>query len=818
MTSALFRSVWPFCRRDGARAAWFEVSRPVAAAFLVLILAASPACAQLVTPVDELAQVVSGEDAVETAIDPTSAHPTWQKAIDDGITALSNGQTQMQRLEQVRAALAEVRSATGDIVDAGNIKARLLAAELAALGPAPAEGESEPETVKQRRAALETAYGEAYAPILDIEMIYRQADFLIKELDSRIRAQDVDDLLKGGPSPLNPQTWMTGIPDISRYVVFALTGARTGVVERFSSENPAAVVLVSLALAVAGISVLTVFSFSAAKFDQRFWKRERSLIIRWLWIGAGYALRLIVPLIGLYLLMVALMVLGFGLGDGEDPFGVFLFALPMILTLAHWFGRIVFAPEAPRLRLVAVSDEKAKLGQLLCDGLGVVMLAETGIELAGDAFYFVPEALSILSSLSVLAGSALMWSLAGIVVYAIRDQEEQNGSGLMQITTPVLAALARLMQVSAVAAAIAALIGYAQLAGQATYPMVISLGLVVFSLVVLAVILALINAVAGWRHKSREDRPSLLPLVIGTVIFAASVPIHALIWGARETDLAEIWGLVVQGYSFGGVRISGGAALVLLIVFVVGYLATRWVHQFLGKTVLPRTRMDSGGRNAVLTGTNYLGITISALLAVSAAGLDLSNLAIVAGALSVGIGFGMQAVVSNFVSGIILLVERPVKEGDWIQVAGYEGIVKKIAVRATRIETFDRHDVVVPNSELISGVVKNMTLSSKTGRIIVPVGVAYGTDVNKVRDLLLSAANQHQLVLSKPEPVVLFIGFGDSSLDFELRCFVSNVNMGIHAKSDLLFAINESFTEAGIEIPFPQRDLHVRSGAVPSTD
>ncbi len=247
--------------------------------------------------------------------------------------------------------------------------------------------------------------------------------------------------------------------------------------------------------------------------------------------------------------------------------------------------------------------------------------------------------------------------------------------------------------------------------------------------------------------------------------------------------------MLTEGVELGETRFSLEMLITLVLVFFLGLLATRWLQRLLRVTVLPRTRMDSGAQTALVTGIGYLGLTIAALTAVSAAGLNLASLAVVAGALSVGIGFGLQTIVSNFVSGIILLIERPIKEGDWIEVAGHSGYVRKIAVRSTRIETFDRHDVIVPNSALIAETVKNMTLTSQVGRLVLPVGVAYGSDLERTRRLLLEAARAQPSVLAAPAPAVLFMGLGENSLDFELRCYLKDIGDLLDVRSELLFAI-----------------------------
>jgi small-conductance mechanosensitive channel len=193
---------------------------------------------------------------------------------------------------------------------------------------------------------------------------------------------------------------------------------------------------------------------------------------------------------------------------------------------------------------------------------------------------------------------------------------------------------------------------------------------------------------------------------------------------------------------------------------------------------------------------------LAVILAVRVLGIDLSNIALVAGALSVGIGLGLQNIVNNFVSGLILLIERPVKAGDWVAVGDKQGLVRRINVRSTELSTFERSTVILPNSQLLSSPVVNWTHKDKVGRIDVRVVVAFGADTEKVRDTLLACAQAHPEILPRPQPSVLFLEFGDTALIFELRAFLRDVEKRARVGSDLRFSIEKSFREAQIELPY----------------
>lgn len=280
-------------------------------------------------------------------------------------------------------------------------------------------------------------------------------------------------------------------------------------------------------------------------------------------------------------------------------------------------------------------------------------------------------------------------------------------------------------------------------------------------------------------------------------------------FGALDGVIDGLKKAVDSRVSVGDFSVSPGDILIFIVVVWLTFKISQLLRFILEADVLPHMDLPRGVPGAITRVSHYAIVVVGVMIGASAAGLDFSRINLIVGALGVGIGFGLQNVVNNFVSGLILLFERPIRVGDKVQLATLFGTVKDIGMRASVVRTFQGAEVIVPNANLISAEVINWTLSDDRRRMELAVGVAYGTDPQVVIDILVGVAKDHPDVLSDPEPATLFLGFGASSLDFQLRAWTRTDY--VRVSSDLLVGVNAALAEAGIEIPFPQRDLHLRS-------
>ncbi|PID33625.1 MAG: hypothetical protein CR955_01610 [Thiotrichales bacterium] len=377
-------------------------------------------------------------------------------------------------------------------------------------------------------------------------------------------------------------------------------------------------------------------------------------------------------------------------------------------------------------------------------------------------------------------------------------------------------------------AIIAALLGYRNLANLLYLGTLFSAVVFVLAFTALRISSELFDSLdqgkLPWQKKIRTimsvEKNKAFPGVIwlrvlfffATLFASASALMY--IWGSSQQHISSLLNTLKSGIQVGSMNFDLLNIVYALLVLIITLGLLPYVKNNLVTSWLKHSNLSRGAKEATQTLVGYVGVAIAILWALFILGVNFQNIAIIAGALSVGIGFGLQNIVNNFVSGLILLFERPIRRGDWIVVGSTEGYVRDISIRSTTIQTFSRADVIVPNSELISNQVTNWMLTNNIGRLVAPIGVAYGSDVNKVIDILTSIAKEHpDVIADQPNYRIraLFLSFGDNSLNFELRCYVRNVDDRILILSDINLSIDKAFREAGIEIPFPQRVLHMQN-------
>ena len=710
--------------------------------------------------------------------------------------------------EAVRTADMEVEAPLSQVND-----------QISRLGPAPKDGETEAETVAAQRAQLTKARDELAGAKAQLALVAGSAEQLSARAAQIERARFLNNLLGKSRSILNPELWgtsLSGVADLwSRTSVLL-----RGFADRLAQEQGAwtiwlllgaLVILIAATIVICRIIARRARHGTPGEVEFHKWLRTVSVPI-------GYTVTAAIAVVIFDMLFVSVA--------PNAPRVQRLVEVLCVALVAFAFGRGVarslLSPTRPEWRTVPMSSG----GAAECLVLSTLAF---GLVSFHNFIKALADVVNMDASFDVSAGalvSLLLVLIAGRLILVARREslsEEKLEPGLKPgfnwanyMVQPVWLLLA--------VALVALLLGYVTLGVYLTT-----------SLFVIAPVVTLLYSIRqlsdafvaqSLKPKSRISRAlksafSMSDKGINRAAIAlnAGVDISLLLLGLplvlALTSLTWVdvrsWLMTAFfGFKVGDITISLSSILLAVVVFAVGLGLTRFVTGWLDRRILTPTEMDAGVRNSLRTAAGYLAVIVVLLMAFAAAGVDFSNIAIVAGALSVGIGFGLQSIVNNFVSGLILLAERPIKVGDWVQVSGGEGTVRKINVRSTEIETFDRCSIIVPNSSLISESVQNWTHGDLLGRVRVAVGVSYDADPKQVEEILLECARSHPRALQFPEVTVLFKDFGASSLDFEVRVFIDDVNWVAFVGSDLRFKIHKALKEAGIEIPFPQRDVNVR--------
>ncbi|PJE25741.1 Small-conductance mechanosensitive channel [Pseudooceanicola antarcticus] len=728
----------------------------------------------------------------------------WEAVATRAEDAIESDRASDAAFEELRSQLAGWRSRFEAARSANSAAISAVEAQIDTLGPVPESGE-EPQAVAEQRAMLEERRSELQEPVRRAEIAFSRADALIRSIDTSLRARQAKALLRLGPSPLDPTNWPGALDDLGGFLraigVDVRDHWKTPVQRDIFRQNlPVVIFLVILALVLVARGRGWIETLALRLLDQ-----ERSAA-RWLVSFIVSLGQILLPVLGLVLLSTAAISSGLLGTRGETMIS----ALPgagFMIFATRWLGDFVFPVSERSGLMLALSQSQRREGRVYANVLGLLLGVYWLAQEASDLEDWPARTTNVLIfPLLVVLGLFLLRISRFLILHGRAEAEESDGS--TSFRQQLVFFLGQSVAVLAVLGPALAAIGYFHAGTALVLQMFYSLELLALVLILQKAFVEIFVVVTGDRTRASE---SLLPVIIAFVLNLIALPFLALIWGARQTDLSELWTKFRAGFTVGETHISPSDFLLFILVFVLGYGLTRLVQGAMRTSVLPKTRLDIGGQNAVISGLGYVGIFLAALIAITSAGIDLSSLAIVAGALSVGVGFGLQTIVSNFVSGIILLIERPISEGDWIEVGGEMGFVRSISVRSTRIETFDRTDVIVPNADLISGKVTNWTRGNLIGRLIVPVGVGYGSDTRHVAKILQEIAEEQPLVLLNPPPGVIFTAFGADSLNFEIRAILRDVTQILVVQTEILHRIAERFSEEGIEIPFAQRDIWLRN-------
>ena len=663
------------------------------------------------------------------------------------------------------------------------------------LGPAPAkDAPSESAEIAGQRKELTDEFNDIDGELKQARVLTVKTDQLGDRVAQKRHALYANELFARSASILDPSFWTEVYRALSIELrsIEALVDAWSEHHTRPRWAGAALIIVVIIAIVI----VLTRWWLPRLIGEPSNTRSAKAWAALWVFIWfairtplAGFAALLALTTFGLLTVRLEQIAQGVVAGMAAAAFG-------------HGVARGLLAPEHPHRRLVQEDDETALCfyNHLLwaSRALGALIVLQVI-----HKTLFAPLVITVATNALFAATTA-----AFLVHLVLRLGTIKKNRGEALVAASWAHPLGLLMAV---------LIGIALVAGYAGVAAFISLRVIVAAAVFGALFLLLVitqTLFASINEQTPKGQMlaeslgidprtlglsgALLSALIRVILIATSFLLIIGPWEVSTADLFDTVRNIPFGFKIGEIRVSFQAILAAILVLVLLLVLMRIIQRWLERELLPRTGLEPSLQLSIVTIFGYVGAITAIALALSGLGFDLQKIALIAGALSVGIGFGLQSIVSNFVSGLILLTERPIRVGDSIVVKGEEGWVRRVRVRATEIETFDRASVIIPNSEFITGVVKNWTRANRLGRIVVKVGVSYETDPDRVRDILTDIANAHPQIVQTPPPAAYLVAFGETQLEFELRCVVAEVEKGLSVRSELHYAIIQKFREAGI--------------------
>jgi potassium efflux system protein len=777
--------------------------------------AANPSDGKAAAPAPDIrinsAEVTKRVDQ-ELGIDLQATIADWQRQLDLLEKELSRPRLRYSELNEFRDRLQHVRSEAAELWN--KLQPRLQAdkAQMDLFGPAPAAGQpAEPEQTALARAELNYHSSLLSGGQTQVNSTNLRIENLLNAIQDVRRKNFSSVLFQPIPGVYAYETWANlpqHAPAAARKVRDLIADWWQNVPDRREVGYSAieALLLALLLGAACQRGIRRTRRSEETAVPPPFWRRASAAAA----LVVFRTLPVVVPVVFLYGMIASTQ----NLPERIDWLFYFT-AQSFVIVFTVWaLAGAVFSPRAPHWRLVPTSDAAAARLRNLSTLLAIVYSVTTFLYVA-TRLVQAPFALTI----AIALPSSLL--IAGLVVALLRTPLGATSTAapprLFKVVRTIVWVIVGAIVVCAVA-------GYLPLARFLAQQLVVTGSILALIYLLLLWVDGFAQGlsddgtiVGGWLKRSaalergrREQLALPISLFLKFAVLVLSVPLIMLQWGYTGPDIREWYWQLFFGLRIGNTDVTFGALLASILVFGVGYAAARLFQGWLDARVLLPAGISGGVRNSIRTGIGYVGIVIAALMAFSYAGFSLSNIAIIAGALSVGIGFGLQNLVNNFVSGLILLAERPIRVGDMVVVGGEEGYVRKISVRSTELETFDGAHVLIPNAYFVAEKVKNWTFRNNIRRIALPIGVAYGSDPRQVQAVLLKVAADNEAVLKMPEPAVTLDEFAAASMNFTLYAFIADITKTGSVRTQLAMAILEAFNEIGIVIPFGQTDVTIR--------
>lgn len=742
----------------------------------------------------------------------------WKESLDGVDEVLKAHNLPDEVLDNLRTHAAAVQNAVGDFISAATPHLKAAQERLKQLEPAPGSA-PQSNAVLLQRAKLQAEVTARQDIVQQAQLTNVRAQQAMDTISDRRRARFTDSVLRRSRSLINPGFWIAVISAVP--TAASNFSGTMGDWAQVLAAKPAQAVASVLFM----VMLLVGYFFSPVRQWVTRWttrdptitdpgtlRRSRSAIAITLAHTA-------IPGISLLVLYQAMTVLGVLPDEVAAPVAAFCIGLTFIFFFAGLMTAVL-APGRPAWRIIAVADAAA-------DSIVPVAVLIALVAAAGHVMHVMNQAIETPLELAIAEQGVVGVVMALLFMMALRMTARGAPDDDDDTSTAPRSAwrlLVPLGWVLAIAAVVAPIVGYVTFSRYITTEMLVMVTILTCLVLLSQFADALITLSFSTKHRVGHFMRHTVGFSAGAVrqmgVVLSGVTQLALLglalflllatWGIQSSDLLGQISGAFFGIKIGNFTLSLSALLGGLVVFGVGILATRAVQRWLEGKLLPQTNLDIGLRTSIRTGVGYAGAVLAAIIGFSVAGLNLQNLAIVAGALSVGIGFGLQSVVNNFVSGLILLVERPFKVGDRIEIGDKTGIVKRINVRSTEVMTFDNASIIVPNADLITGQVINWMHGDFSGRLTVSVGVSYNADPDQMIAILLDIVNSHPQVLKRPEPFAILAEFGADSLNFTVYFYVGNIGTEFGVGNEVRLTVLKRLREADIEIPFAQRDIHLR--------